>query len=817
MKPSQNYNFFTIAHQLKRRIRIIAPSLYRDQERAYILEILLLKREAIERVKVVPAINSVTIEFNPEQFPKENLLNLLEGVLANFSQKPRESIHRIARQRVNQDGPKAEFMFGVGGMSCASCALFLEMVLKREIEAIDVSINYVSETGVVSSYASKEDIFKVIRDNGYEPYSIDTLAERKILLEHEHQHLHVARKRLNLIGLIGLPVMLLGVLPKNSAVRLLQALLSFPVVFWGGEEVFKKSWRQARLGTMNMDTLIAIGASSAYGMSIPAIINARRHAYFEAATAIIGFVQLGRYLEELAKNKMVGEVEALVNMQPQYTTRLQGSTEQRITSEDIQVDDRLLIRPGERIPVDGVVLSGLSSVDESMITGSHIPAIKEKGHELFDGSINGSGVLHMRATVIAKDTVLAGLVHMIDQTRSAKLEVQKTADALSARLMPGIMYLSGFTFTGWIFKGAGIAHAFANAISVLLISCPCALGLATPAATSVSSGQAARRKIYIRNGQALEILGSVDSVIFDKTGTLTEGNAKVADFLNVSDLDDAYVIQLAAAVEHNSEHLLGKAIVEYAKSKNLPILKSTKFHSIPDQGVRCEVEDYEVLLGNRHWLEQQQIDVSPLQETAELWATQGNTLIYLVLDHKPVALFAICDKVREGARGVVEYLQAQGLETMIVTGDTAASAALVAQHVGIDHVTVEASPAEKIQFIRELQNSGRIVAMIGDGINDAPALTAADVSLVVGNAAGVAIEAADFILVDSDIGKVPQMLEISQRTLAVIKQNLIWAFGYNAVAIPVAMAGKLNPMVSAAAMALSSVSVIVNSLRLRKE
>ncbi|WP_087869427.1 heavy metal translocating P-type ATPase [Bathymodiolus platifrons methanotrophic gill symbiont] len=541
-------------------------------------------------------------------------------------------------------------------------------------------------------------------------------------------------------------------------------------MFWGGGgEIFKKSWRQAQQGTMNMDTLIAIGAGSAYIGSLLSIFDVRRHAYFDAATAIIGFVQLGRYLEELAKSKMVHEVEDLVNMQAQNASLLQGDNESLVSIDKIQIGDVLLIRPGERIPVDGIVLSGLSSVNESMVTGSNTPCIKEKGHKLFDGGINGSGVLHMQATAIGKDTVLAGLVHMIDQTQSSKLQIQKTVDIFSARLTPAIMFLSALTFGGWVVRGEQVAHAFANAISVLLISCPCALGLATPAATSVSSGQAAKRKVYIRNGNALEQMATIDTIIFDKTGTLTDGHAKVASFLNISGLDDDYIVQLAASVEHNSEHLLGKAIVEYARSLELVILPTAKFHSIPDQGVRAEVDTLEVLLGNESWLEQQDIDVAVIQDTAKQWAKLGDTLIYLVIDNKLAALFSLRDHIRKGARELMDYLHSQGIETLMATSDTKASALPIADLAGIDSVTANASPARKIKFIRDLQTKGRVVAMIGDGINDAPVLAAANVSLVVGNAVGIAVETADYILVDSDIRKVAEVLDISKQTLSVFR------------------------------------------------
>lgn len=818
MTQLSEFTQFSLVHQLKRRVRIIAPSLFRDKERAYILQILLLKREAIEDVKIVSEINSVTIYFDPQLFPKQNLLNLLEIVLANFSQKPSESIKKIAQKSESQNKQKQKIVFGIGGMSCASCALFLEMVLSRETEAQQVSVNYVSETGTVNGYLTKAKIFKIVEENGYQAYSIDTLAERKILLESGHEHLIESKKQLILMAALGAPIILAGLyVKKTSRLRLLQAAFSIPAVFFGGKDIFKKSWLQARQGSMNMDTLVAIGAGSAITMSIPSIFNVRRHAYFDAATAIIGFVQIGRYLEELAKSKMIHEVESLVDMQPNNATLLKNGKEQLLNTEKVKVDDILLIRPGDRVPVDGVVISGLSSVDESMIVGSNLPVIKEKGNELFEGSINGSGVLKMQAAAIGKDTKLAGLVHMIDQAQSSKLHTQKKVDELSSKLMPAVMFLSVTAFTIGLLRARSVSHAFANAISVLVISCPCALGLATPAATSASSGQAAKRKVYIRNGNALEIMASVDTIIFDKTGTLTEGHAIVSEYINVSGLNDDYALQLAASVEFNSEHIFGKAIVDYAKGKKLQLLNASKFRSIPDQGVLSEVEGHEVLLGNECWIKSMDLDVSGLEGAVNGLGSEGYSLIFLVVDKNIAGLFALKDQIRTGVEKLIADLDDQGVDVQMVTGDTMDSAEPVANRVGIHSVIAQANPAKKIQVIRDLQSKGRVVAMIGDGVNDAPALAAANVSLVVGNASGIAIESADYVLVDGDIKNVTEVIEVSKQTLVVIKQNLFWAFAYNAIAIPVAMTGKLTPAISSATMALSSVSVILNSLRLRKK
>ena len=814
MYQSADFKHFTLAHHTKRRIRIIAPNLRKDQERAYVLEILLCKRQGIDAVKIVPEIASVTVHFDPEYLPVVNLLQLVEAVIANIGQKPRHAINAIKHKNAHPSESFQDFVIGVGGMSCASCALFLEMVLQREPDIITATVNYVSETASVKGYLDKETLFKLISANGYQAFSIDTLAERKLLFELERKHLITAKKQLVMLGMLSLPVTLLSLFGSKSRVLvLLQALFATPVVFWEGRDIFKKAFNQAKQGSANMDSLIALGVGAAYSYSLAALFRDTRHVYFNAATGIIDFVLLGRYLEELAKRKVVNDIRKLVSLQPQAATLLINGEEIKISADKITADDILLIRPGEKIPADGVVIKGLSSVDESMVTGSSTPSIKESGHKVYDGCINGSGVLHVRATATGKDTVLSGLIHMVDQAQASKLQIQKTVDAFSSVFVPSVIVLSGLTFGGWLLAGERVAHALANAIAVLLISCPCALGLATPAATMVGTGKAARRGIYIRNGEALETAATIDTVIFDKTGTITEGNANVTDFLNISLLDDESIIQLALSAEFNSEHFLGQALVRYAKARAIGRLESAHFHSIPDQGIRASVGQYELLLGNESWLQGQQIDLTALKATAKNLAKQGKTLIYLAIDSHAAALFAVSDQVRSNARLVIKQLHDSHIETMMVTGDTEAAAWPVAEQVGIKTVIAVANPAKKMEIIRNLQKQGRKVAMIGDGINDAPALAAANLSLAIDKGTDIAIHAADLILVNGDIGKIAEVIAISNQTLSIIKQNLFWAFGYNTIAIPFAVAGKLNPAIASAAMAFSSVSIILNSLR----
>ena len=570
MYQATDFKHFTLVHQTTRRVRLIAPSLRKDQERAYVLEIVLRKRAGIDAVKIVPAIASVTIHFDPECLPVANLLRLLEAVIGNLGLKPRQTINAIKHKNIPPSLVLQDVVIGIGGMSCASCALFLEMMLQREPYVTKATVNYVTETARITGYLPKEQLFSIVSANGYQAFSIDSLTERKLLFDVENKHVLKAKNQLVTLGVLSLPVTLLSLLRSRSLpLLLLQALFATPVVFWEGRDIFKKALKQAKQGSANMDSLIALGVGAAYGYSLVALFRGSRHVYFSAATGIIDFVLLGRYLEELAKRKVVNDIRKLVNLQPLVATLLRDDEAIKISADEIRVNDILLIRPGEKIPADGVVVKGLSSVDESTVTGSSTPSIKESGHKVYDGCINGSGVLHVRATATGKDTMLSGLIHMVDEAQASKLQIQKTVDAFSSVFVPSVIVLSGVTFGGWLLAGERVGQALANAIAVLLISCPCALGMATPAATMVGTGQAARRGIYIRKGEALETAATIDIVIFDKTGTLTEGHANVTDFLNVSPLADESIIQLAASAEFNSEHYLAQALVRYAKARNI--------------------------------------------------------------------------------------------------------------------------------------------------------------------------------------------------------------------------------------------------------
>lgn len=810
------YKNFKLIHALKARVRITAPVLVKDAERIYILEILLKKRPEIKQVRSIPEIGSVVIYFDAEKLPKANLLTLLDAVLGNIAKKPSGAIKTVHKVQFTPENIIAVDL-AVEGMTCASCALLIEMVFKRDPKVQQVSVNFGTETIAVQGLLSKDEVCAKVASLGYQASSMDTLSQRRALIEKERLRIDLARNRFVWAGALSLPVVAVGMfMPTARWLHSLQFLLTTPVVFWSGSQFFIKAWRLAKQRAANMDSLIALGVGSAYGYSLPSFFRRQGHLYFEAAAAIITFVLLGRYLEERAKGQAGEAIRRLVDLQPQTATIYRDGIEIEVDVDAVEVDDILIIRPGEKIPTDGIVVWGISTVDESMVTGESLPVVKEVNHPVIGGCVNGTGVLRVRATAVGMNTVLAGIVRMVDQAQATKLPIQKQVDKISAVFVPSVMAISALTMTGWLVAGAPFAFAFGNAITVLLIACPCALGLATPAAIMVGTGQAANRGVYIRNGESLEIAAKLNVIVFDKTGTITEGKAKVSELVKFSRLSESSLVSLAASAEFNSEHFLGRAIVDYAKERELEIKECTAFSSQTGSGIVAEVDKKTVLLGNATWLQEHLIDTAAADAVAHELGNAGKTVVYMAVNQKLSAIFAIYDKPRSDAAEAIQHLRRLGIQTLMVTGDNEKTAHAIAKQVGITTVVANARPEQKLAIIHQYQDEGAIVGMIGDGINDAPALAAADVGFAIGSGTDIAIESADLTLVQGDITKVTETIQLSTDTIRVIKQNLFWAFGYNTIAIPVAALGRLNPMIASAAMALSSVSVILNSLRLNK-
>ncbi len=818
-----------MVHALRRRLRVYSPVVLKDRERAYLLEILLTKHPSIARVRAVPALGSVAIHFDPARMPARSLLVLLDRVLGNLAPRPGAATKRAEEEAgpavANETCPtgycpavpRRLAHMAIEGMTCASCALLIQMDLERDPRVSEASVSFGSGSAIVRGSLSQDEIALRVTRLGYRASPLDNLSQRQLLIAAERERVRKAGQRALVAGLLTIPVMTLGMaMHRSRLLRLLEWALATPVVFWAGWPFFDKAWRLARQRASNMDTLIALGAGSAYAYSVTTLWWRSRHVYFEAAAGIVSFVLLGRYLEERAKGKASEAIRRLVELQPQTATLLDESGERDVPVDALRLGDLLLVRPGDRIPTDGLVTGGTSDLDESMVTGESMPVTKAAGDRVVGGCVNGFGLLRVQVTALGQDTVLAGIVRMVDEAQAGKLPIQKLVDRVSAVFVPGVMALAGLTFLGWIGRGVRLSAAMSNAIAVLLIACPCSLGLATPTAIMVATGRAARNGIYVRDGEALELAARLDVVVFDKTGTLTEGRPRVTDLVNGSMHPDDFLRELALAVESGSEHFLGRAIAADTRERGLIAAEADRFQAHPGRGVQGRVGGQRVLLGNRDYLEEHGAPTHRLAEQAGRLAAQGKTPVFMALDTTAVALFGVADRPRRGARAAVERLHQLGVRTLLVTGDIQAAADHVAAEVGIDEVIAQARPEDKLAIIERLRAQGLRVGMIGDGVNDAPALAAADVGFAVGSGTQVAMEAAHLTIAGGDIERVAQTITLCRRTLSVIHQNLFWAFGYNTLAIPIAASGRLSPMLASAAMAMSSVSVVANSLRLNR-
>lgn len=807
--PAPHHAVVAVVHQLKRRLRVAVPALKRDRERLYILEILLRKRAGIRHVRLIVELGQLVIHFQPRHITPSELFSLLDALVPGLGRGSVEpAVHSPLPAATEQ-----EYLFAIEGLSCTSCALLIELVLRRDARIHTAMVNRAAETARVRGFISQDELFERIGRLGYKASPLDTLSQRQVLMQREAERLHAARRRALLAGLLTVPVTLLAMLDWPGRLwRFTQFLLTTPVVLGTGRVFFTRALGLARQRQANMDSLIALGVGSAYAYSTTALLSGYPHLYFDAAAGIISLVLVGRYLEERARGHAHEAIRQLVELQPRTALLLAGEVEIPVDVDNLKPGDILRIKPGSRIPADGTVIAGRSTVDESLMTGESLPVVKEAGHAVTGGCVNGNGVLTVRVDAIGADTVLAGIIEMVDQAQSARLPIQQYVDRVSAGFVPAVMWAAAATFAGGWWAGIPLTTAFARAITVLLIACPCALGLATPAAVMVGAGQAARRGIYIRNGASLETATHLTCLVFDKTGTITEGRPRVTGFYNHSARTDAELLTLMAAAEAGSEHFLARAIVDHALPRVTVVHPVTGFENHPGQGIRAMVDTHTVLLGNRSLLEQAGIDLSTLPDTGlhPAW-----TPVFCAVDGEVVATLGIADTPRPGAAEAIERLHRRGMTTLMATGDVETTARAVAARVGILTVMAEARPEHKLRLIKRLQAQGERVGMVGDGINDAPALAAADVGFAIGSGADIAMETADMTLRNGDIARVADAITLSTETLHVIRQNLAWAFLYNVMAIPVAALGKLNPMMASLAMALSSLSVVINSLRLK--
>jgi P-type Cu+ transporter len=744
-----------------------------------------------------------------------------------------------------------ELSLAIEGMTCASCVNRIERFLRKTDGVADASVNLATERATIRfdpTVAGRTELVKAIEAAGYdvrpEPAVAADAAVAGLTDVTDAETLERARelRDLGIRALVSLAVAagIMAVMFWPGGVGLsmedVNKLIMWPatfVVFWAGGTFQRRAWSAARHRTVTMDTLVAVGTLAAWGYSVvvtmwPMVVmhaGIEPATYFDSAAIIVGLILTGRWLEARARSQTAGAVRALVGLQARTARLVRGDEEIDVPIEQVQPGDLLRVRPGEKVPVDGVVTLGTSAVDESMLTGESLPVSKAAGDEVIGATLNTTGSFVFRATRVGRDTVLGQIVRMVQAAQGSKAPIQRLADTVSARFVPMVIGLAALTFAIWFVAGPEpqLTFALVSMITVLIIACPCAMGLATPTAIMVGTGKAAEAGILIRGGEALEAAGRVDTVIFDKTGTLTLGKPAVAAIEPLGEAAPDRLLALAAAAELGSEHPLGAAIVAAARERSIALPVATGFDSVTGGGVRARVDDGAVLVGNARLLRDAGIDPEPLSALAATIAHAGQTPVLVAHAGRPLGVIGISDPVKVEAAAAVRALLERGIEVWLVTGDSRVVAEAVARQVGIEHVVAEVLPGEKQARVRDLQAAGRRVAMVGDGINDSPALAQADLGIAIGTGADVAIEASDVTLVGGDPRLVVSAITLSQRTVRVIRQNLFWAFAYNVVLIPVAMGVLypffdilLDPALAAAAMAFSSVSVVLNSLRLRR-
>ncbi|MFH1237106.1 MAG: heavy metal translocating P-type ATPase [Candidatus Aenigmatarchaeota archaeon] len=710
--------------------------------------------------------------------------------------------------------------FQITGMHCANCARSIEKKVGKMRNVSKAEINLAAETLDVEFDAGKvssEKIIAAVESAGFKASESADEGRKTRIAESERQ------KRLLLFSIaLALPAFVISMFVMDLPYRpLILFALATPVQFIVGYQFYKGTWHNIRNRLPGMDMLIAIGTSAAYFYSVGSTFLFPGDLYYETSSSLITFVVLGKFLEARAKGKAGDAIKKLMGLAPKNATVVRNGKEISIPIEQVAVGDVIIVRPGEKIPVDGIVLSGNSAVDESMITGESIPVEKNKGDPVIGATINGNGMLRFRATKIGKDTVLSQIVKLVQEAQGSKAPIQRFADRVSSYFVPVVVMISIATFLTWYFViGVGFASSLMFSIAVLVIACPCALGLATPTAVMVGTGKGAEMGILIKSGGALEKAGAVNTVVFDKTGTLTEGKPKVTDIIAFSGHKQSEVLRLAAITEKGSEHPLARAILD--KAKNMKIPHASSFHAVPGQGVRASYAGKAVLLGTRKLMRSSDVNIANIEKNIKALEEQGKTVMILCINKKVAGLIAVADVLKPQAQETVRMLKANGTSVFMITGDNKTTAAAIAQQADIENVLAEVLPSGKAAEVKKLQARGRIVAMVGDGINDAPALAQSDLGIAVGSGTDIAIETGDIVLVKSDPRDVHKAMELSRKTMSKIRQNMFWALFYNSAGIPIAagaLAGfgiTLRPEFAGFAMALSSVSVVSNSLFLKR-
>ncbi len=715
------------------------------------------------------------------------------------------------------------FDLPIGGMTCASCAGRVERALKKVPGVQSVSVNLANERAHIETAPGLESttLIAAVERAGY---SASLAQSETASRDDSERRLRNERWAVALAVLLALPLVLPMLLQPFGISWMLPAWAQFalatPVQFILGARFYVAAWKAVRAGAGNMDLLVALGTSAGYGLSLyewsRAMPGMMPHLYFEASAVVIALVLLGKYLESRAKRQTASAIRALEALRPERAVQVVDGVERDVPISVLRLDDLVLVKPGERFPVDGEVVEGQSHADEALISGESLPVPKRPGDRVTGGAINGEGRLLVRTLALGTETVLARIIRLVEDAQAAKAPIQKLVDRVSEVFVPAVLVLALVTLVGWWLAGAPLEVALINAVAVLVIACPCALGLATPTAIMAGTGVAARHGILIKDAEALERAHAVNRVVFDKTGTLTSGSPRIVH-QHAVDGDDAGLLQLAGALQRGSEHPLAKAVLDACAERNLNVPDIRDSLSLTGRGIAGTLDGRALALGNRRLLDESGLQPGALADHAKAWEAEGRTLSWLIEtapQPRVLGLFAFGDSLKPGAEQAVRQLAQTNITSHLLTGDNRGSASVVARALGIDDVHAEVLPADKAAHVASLKASG-VVAMVGDGINDAPALAAADIGIAMGGGTDVAMQAAGITLMRGDPRLVPAALEISRKTYAKIRQNLFWAFIYNLIGIPLAAFGLLNPVLAGAAMALSSVSVVSNALLLK--
>jgi Cu+-exporting ATPase len=733
---------------------------------------------------------------------------------------------------------KEPIRLSISGMSCAGCVATVENALKNTPGVVDASVNFAEHTADVRGDVEAARLVQAVTDAGYGAAELRGAEDQAEKEAAEFAHYRRLLRESAVAGIVGAPLFvagLFGVMPGMDTVagRLFWAavgVICLFVLWYSGRHFYIGAWKAFRAHNANMDTLIALGTGTAWVYSVlitafPAVVpELARHAYFEAAVIIIALINLGSALEMRARGKTSEAIKRLIGLQPKTARVMRDGVESDVPIEDVGLDETLRVRPGEKIPVDGKIIDGHSSVDESMLTGEPLPVEKAVGDEVVGGTINKTGSFLFQATRIGKDTALARIIEMVRQAQNSKPAIGRLADRIAAVFVPSVLIIATITFMTWANFGPEprLSYMIVATMTVLIIACPCALGLATPISVMVGVGKAAEFGVLIRNGEALQTAGRLTTMVLDKTGTITEGHPAVTALVPAEGWDEDRLLHIAASVETGSEHPLAQAIVESARNKGMDLQDASGFEAVAGHGVQAVVGAAKVSFGNSKLMEREGVDLGTLPQLAAELAARAQTPMYLAVDGKAAGVVAVSDPVKADSRAAIERLHALGIKVVMITGDNRSTAEAVAKQVGVDEVLAEVLPEDKARKVAEVQDRGGIVGMVGDGINDAPALARADVGFAIGTGTDVAIESADVTLMRGSLHGVPDAIAVSRATVRNIKQNLFGAFVYNSLGIPIA-AGilypffgvLLNPIIAGAAMAMSSVTVVSNANRLR--